>query len=205
MSRSIPNRIWMALKSALAERLTSWVTMASRLVTTRRPPLSVTTTSSLSALVSSVFIFLAPGGRPRGLPDWPLTKRVWRGGLPYPTSKSRSSSGGIGGLRLAHEVIKVASGSGMPGLVAGQSLPAANGGIDIAGIELQRAAAPARALRGNHRRAAAEKGVEHDLAARRAIEDRIGDHRHRFHGRVQRQEIALATAAGEGPRVTLDR
>src|SRR6516164_159828 len=82
MSRSIANRIWMALKSALAERLTSWVTIASRLVTTRRPPLSVTTTSSLSALVSSVFIFLAPGGRPRGLPDWPLTKRVWRGGLP---------------------------------------------------------------------------------------------------------------------------
>jgi hypothetical protein len=65
--------------------------------------------------------------------------------------------------------------------------------------------ASAGALSGNHRRAAAEKGVEHDLAARRAIEDRIGDHRHRFHGRVQRQEIALATAAGEGPRVTLDR
>src|SRR6516225_7417005 len=33
MSLSIPNRIWMALKSALAERLTSWVTIASRLLT----------------------------------------------------------------------------------------------------------------------------------------------------------------------------
>src|SRR6516165_874272 len=82
MSRSIPNRIWMALKSALAERLTSCVTIASRLLSLRRPPWSVTTTSSLSALVSRVFIFLAPGGRPRGLPDWPFAKRVCGGGLP---------------------------------------------------------------------------------------------------------------------------
>jgi len=86
----------------------------------------------------------------------------------------------------------------MPGLVAGQDLPAANGGIDIAWIELQRAAAPAGALGRDHRRAAAEKGVEHDLAARRAVEDRIGDHRHRLDRRVQGQEIALATAAGKG-------
>src|SRR5215831_11299726 len=82
MSRSIPNRIWIALKSALAERLTSWVMIASRLLTLRRPPWSVTTTSSLSALMSRVFIFLTPGGRPRGLPDWPFAKRLWCGGLP---------------------------------------------------------------------------------------------------------------------------
>ena len=37
----------------------------------------------------------------------------------------------------------------MLGLVAGQGLPAANGGIDIAGVELERVAAPARALSGD--------------------------------------------------------
>src|SRR6516162_8695249 len=86
----------------------------------------------------------------------------------------------------------------MPGLVTGQDLPAANGGIDIAWIELQRAAAPAGALGRDHRGAAAEKGVEHDLAARRAVEDSIGNHRHRLDRRVQGQEIALLAAAGEG-------
>src|SRR6516162_5447671 len=72
MSRSSPNKIWTALKSALAERLTSWVMIASRLLTFRRPPpFSVTTTSSFSALVTRVFIFLAPGGRDQGSSMWP--------------------------------------------------------------------------------------------------------------------------------------
>jgi hypothetical protein len=31
---------------------------------------------------------------------------------------------------------------------------------------------------------AAKKAVEHDLAARRAVEDRVGIHRHRLHRRV---------------------
>ena len=60
----------------------------------------------------------------------------------------------------------------MPGLVAGQGLPAANGGIDIAWIKFQCAAAPTSALGGDHRRAAAEKGIKHGVAARRAVEDR---------------------------------
>jgi len=47
-----------------------------------RPPSSAMTTGSFSASVSNVDRFFAPGGRPRGLPDWPLLKRVWRGGLP---------------------------------------------------------------------------------------------------------------------------
>jgi hypothetical protein len=72
-------RILIARKSAEAERLTSWVTIASRLVILGRPPFSLTVTNSLSASLSSVFRFFAPGDRPRGLPDWPLVKRVWRG------------------------------------------------------------------------------------------------------------------------------
>src|SRR5207237_4577710 len=82
MSRMMSSRILIARKSAVADRLTSWVMMAWRLLTLRRPPLSVTTTGSFSASLSSVRRFLAPAGRPRGLPDWPWAKRVCRGGLP---------------------------------------------------------------------------------------------------------------------------
>src|SRR5438105_7326573 len=91
----------------------------------------------------------------------------------------------------------------MPSAAAGQGLPAADDRIDIGGVELQPVAAPAGALGGDHRRATADKAVEYDVAARRAIEDRIGDHRDRLHRRVQRREIALSAAAGEGvgPRV----
>jgi hypothetical protein len=46
-----------------------WVMIAWRLLTLRRPPFSVTITGSFSACLSSVAKFLAPDGRPRGLPD----------------------------------------------------------------------------------------------------------------------------------------
>src|SRR4029077_9597174 len=59
-------------------------------------------------------------------------------------------------------------------------------------------AAPAGAPGGDHRRAAAEKGVEHDPTALGAVEDRIGDQCHRLHRRVQCREIAFLAAAGEG-------
>src|SRR5205823_3167290 len=36
-----------------------------------------------------------------------------------------------------------------------------------------------------------------NLAAGRAVEDRIGDHRHRLDGRMQRQEIAFLAAAAK--------
>src|SRR5438105_15746858 len=65
-------RILIARKSAVAERLTRWVTMAWRLLTLRCPPFSVTMTGSFSASLSSVVTFLPPDGRPRGLPDWPF-------------------------------------------------------------------------------------------------------------------------------------
>ena len=81
---------------------------------------------------------------------------------------------------------------------AGQCLPAADDRVDIKRIELQPVATPAGALGGDQRGAAAEKGVEHDLAAGRAVEDRIGNQRDRFDGRVQRQQVALVAASAEG-------
>src|SRR6202045_2364308 len=86
----------------------------------------------------------------------------------------------------------------MVSATASQRLPAADDRIDIDRVELQPVAAPASALGGHHSRAAAEKGIEHDIAARRAVEDRVGDHRHRLHGRMQRRQITLLAAAGEG-------
>src|SRR5205814_10471712 len=86
----------------------------------------------------------------------------------------------------------------MTSAAAGECLPAADDRVDIAGIELKSVAAPAGALGGDHRRAAAEKAIEHDVAAGRAVEDRVGDHRHRFHRRMQRRQITLLAAAGEG-------
>ena len=86
----------------------------------------------------------------------------------------------------------------MPRLVAGPSLPAADNRVDVDRIELQPVAAPAGAVGSDHGGAAAEKGVEHDLTAGRAVEHRIRDHCHRLYGRVQRQQITFLAATGEG-------
>src|SRR5215472_13438209 len=91
----------------------------------------------------------------------------------------------------------------MAGASAGQDLPAADDRVDRAGVEFQPKAAPTSALGGDQARAAAEKGIEHNVAVGRAVEDRVGDHRHRLHARVQRRQIAVLVATGEGtgPRV----
>src|SRR5262249_48551927 len=86
----------------------------------------------------------------------------------------------------------------MTGTPAGQCLPAADSRVGEIRIELQRVAAPAGALGGDHGGAAAKKGVGHDLATGRAVEDRIGDHCHRLYRRVQRQQIAFLAATSEG-------
>src|SRR5215472_864094 len=86
----------------------------------------------------------------------------------------------------------------MTGAAAGQHLPPPDRRVEIGGVELDTAAAPAGALGRDYRRAAAEKGVEDDLAAGRAVEDCIGDHRHRLDGRVPRQKIALGAVLGKG-------
>src|SRR5271155_6217466 len=94
----------------------------------------------------------------------------------------------------------------MMGTPAGQRLPAADNRVDVGRIELQPVAAPAGALGGDHGGAAAEKGVEHNVAAGRAVEDRVRDHCHRGGGRMQRQQIAFLAAPGEGidPRIMPD-
>ena len=91
----------------------------------------------------------------------------------------------------------------MTGGSAGLHLPATDSRVDVSRIELQPAATPASALGSDYAGPAAEKAVEHDVAAGRAVEYRVGHHRHRLHGRVQRQKIALAAVSGKrvDPRV----
>src|SRR6267378_8563804 len=86
----------------------------------------------------------------------------------------------------------------MKSATAAQFLPAADDRVGINGVELHTVAAPAGAFGGDQRRAAAEKGVEHDVAAGRAVEDRVSDHRHRLDGRMQRQQIAFLATACKG-------
>src|SRR5215471_10361263 len=68
-----------------------------------------------------------------------------------------------------------AAADGVASAAVGQFPPAADDRIDIKRIELQPVAAPADALGRDHRRAASEKGIEHNFGASRAVEDRIGD------------------------------
>jgi hypothetical protein len=61
-----------AFRSAEADLLTSWVTIASRLVIFLRHPFSTTVTQPFRAALSRVDMFLLPRGRPFGLPDRPF-------------------------------------------------------------------------------------------------------------------------------------
>src|SRR6202023_3290746 len=94
----------------------------------------------------------------------------------------------------------------MAGCAAGQRLPAVEACVDMERIKLHTVAAAAGTLGRDNRGAAAKKAIEHDIATRRAVKDGIGDHRHRLHCRVQRQQIALGATAGEGvnPRIAPD-
>jgi hypothetical protein len=67
----------------------------------------------------------------------------------------------------------------MTGAAASQRLPAADRRVDVGGVEIDTATAPAGAFGRDHRRAAAEKGVEDNLAAGRLssqeAKDRLGE------------------------------
>ena len=79
-------------------------------------------------------------------------------------------------------------------------LPPPHYGIDVSGIELQSEAAPARAFSRDHAGAAAEKPIEHDVAARGAVENSVGDQSDRLDRGVQREQVALVA---KGPRTRI--
>jgi hypothetical protein len=85
----------------------------------------------------------------------------------------------------------------MSRLVAAERLPTANDGVDVHRIELKPITASAYALSGDYGGAAAKKGVEYNLTPRGAVQNSVGDHRHRFDRRMHSQQVALIGLAGE--------
>lgn len=67
-------------------------------------------------------------------------------------------------------------------------LPPANCYIHILGIDLNAITDTAYAFGSNQRAAGTEERIEDNVAASRAIEDRIGEQLNGFHGRVQGQQ-----------------
>ena len=66
--------------------------------------------------------------------------------------------------------------------------------IDVARIELKPSGPPASQLGSDHRRAAAEEGIEDQAIALRAILDGIGDERHRLDGRMHGERFVASCA-----------
>lgn len=81
--------------------------------------------------------------------------------------------------------------------VTRERLPAPYDYVPVNRIDFDPIAPPAGALAGDHRRAAAEERIEHDVAARGAVHDRVGDHRDRLDGWVHGKQVALFAAAGK--------
>jgi hypothetical protein len=70
-------------------------------------------------------------------------------------------------------------------LAPGDFFPTRNRRIDIERVDLDAKAAAAGALGGEKRRAAAAKGIKHDVSLLRRIEQRVSDERNRLDGRMQ--------------------
>src|SRR5207244_7998608 len=83
--------------------------------------------------------------------------------------RSRADAGSCCFSNFPMVLLEQPTAPGMTGALAGQGLPPADRGVDIAGVQFEPATVPPRALRGDQDRAAAEKGVEHDPAAAGAV------------------------------------
>src|ERR1700674_2648964 len=78
------------------------------------------------------------------------------------------------------------------GLFARMLFPSSDRGIDVQGIYFDRIANSADLLRRSHRGTAPTKVVESEVAARGTVENGVGNHRHRFHRRMEWSQIAFA-------------
>src|SRR5580704_6045128 len=120
------------------------------------------------------------------------TGAAWRS---RPGSRADAGSCCVSNFRLV--LLEQPTAPGMTGALAGQGLPTADRGVDIGGIQFKPATDPAGARRGDQGRAAAEKGVEHDLAAAGTVPHRIGHQRDRFDRRMQCEKVAFGPGAAE--------
>ncbi len=87
---------------------------------------------------------------------------------------------------------------------AGQFLEALDRDIDVRGIDLHRVSTPAGSFRGQNGGAASGKGIQDDRVPLGAVEDGVGDQRHRLNGGMRGQIIEPTFVKGVGTRVVPD-
>src|ERR1700750_2457069 len=102
-------------------------------------------------------------------------------GLPSAMADLHAPSDSVEPLSSGHE----------PGCLASHPLPAPNSGINVERIDLYAVADSTDTLRRHQRRSAAEEGIENQLAAFRAVQDRVSDQCDRLNRRMQGQQVAL--------------
>jgi hypothetical protein len=76
---------------------------------------------------------------------------------------------------LCGDLIEGEAADGVTGAIAGPRLPAPNGCVEVLWIDLDAIASTAGSFCGDYGRAAALKPVEHEVTARRAVHNCIGD------------------------------
>src|SRR5207302_10219161 len=110
---------------------------------------------------------------------------AWTGAACRSRPRRRAEAGSCCCSDFRMVLLEQPTAPGMTGGLAGEGLPTADRGVDIGGVQFEPATVPPRALRGDQGRAAAEKGVEHDLAAAGTVPHRIGHQRDRFDRRME--------------------
>ena len=75
----------------------------------------------------------------------------------------------------------------------GEELPSANGKIDIRGIQFDPIAGSAGAFGSHKCRATADKGIQHDIASRRAVQNGVSHQVDGFYGGVKLDQFCFVS------------
>jgi hypothetical protein len=90
------------------------------------------------------------------------------------------------------------------GVAPSIGLPTTNCGVDVERIKLEAVSTSANTLGGQDRGAGANKRVEDDIAAPRAIAHRIGDERDRFHRGMDGKIVKTPSTESVDARISPD-
>src|ERR1700719_513802 len=101
-------------------------------------------------------------------------------------------------LRLYFEFIEEPAGDCVTGSLAGVGLPTSDDRVDVGRIKLQSVAAATRAIGGDHRRSASEKGIQDDFASCGSVHDGVSHEGHDLNGRMACEKISLLSGFAEG-------
>src|SRR3981081_378543 len=136
---------------------------------------------------------------PVGLPDCPLRKRLWTGGLPYPIGVLSCGaffflalivllrSGCWRRRSLLRNLFEARATCGVGRLFAADAPKPTQDGVAIGRVQLDQPRQASGLLRSNQGRSGPAEGIEYDLAASGTVSDRLGDQCPRLDGRMHRQ------------------